>query len=87
MESIAPVVPATTEMQLRGSIVATVVVEENGQVTSPVITRSLLEGQDRGRGDNAAYERAVLIAVAKWRFPPLPFRCTRKVTFDFQRLE
>ncbi|PZS67841.1 hypothetical protein A7X75_16145 [Stenotrophomonas maltophilia] len=87
VESIAPVVPATTEMQLRGSIVATVVVEENGQVTSPVITRSLLEGQDRGRGDNAAYERAVLIAVAKWRFPPLPFRCTRKVTFDFQRLE
>ncbi|WP_251282451.1 hypothetical protein, partial [Enterobacter hormaechei] len=29
VESIAPVVPAATEMQVRGSVVATVVVEED----------------------------------------------------------
>ncbi len=73
VESIAPVVPAATEMQVRGSVVATVVVE--------------FEALDRGRVDNAAYERAALVAVAKWRFPPVPSRCTRKVTFDFQRLD
>lgn len=87
VESIALVVPAATEMQVRGSVVATVVVEEDGRVTNPVITRSQFEALDRGRVDNAAYERAALVAVAKWRFPPVPSRCTRKVTFDFQRLD
>ncbi|WP_142807516.1 energy transducer TonB [Stenotrophomonas maltophilia] len=87
VESIAPVVPAMTEMQVRGSVVVAVVVEEDGRVTNPVITGAQLEGLDRGRVDNAAYERAALIAVAKWRFPPVPSRCTRKVTFDFQRLD
>lgn len=48
VESIAPVVSAATEMQVRGSVVATVVVEEDGRVTNPVITRSQLEALDRG---------------------------------------
>lgn len=87
VESIAPVVPAATEMQVRGSVVATVVVEKDGRVTNPVIARSQLESLDRGRVDNAAYERAALVAVAKWRFPPVLSRCTRTVTFDFQRLD
>ncbi|HIE1101148.1 MULTISPECIES: TonB family protein [Stenotrophomonas] len=87
VQSIAPTIPNATERQVRGSVVVSVVVEEDGRVTNPVITRSQLEGLDRGRDDNAAYEHAALVAVAKWRFPPVLSRCTRKVTFDFQRLD
>ncbi len=86
VETVSPRAPAVSELQVRGSIVATVVVEEDGRVTNPVITRSQLEQLDRGKVDTAAYESAVLIAVEKWRFSPVPSRCAKKITIDFRRL-
>lgn len=49
METVAPIVPAATDSQVCGSIVATVVVEEDGRVTNPVIARSQFKELDRGR--------------------------------------
>ena len=82
-----PPSPAATDSQVCGSIVATIVVEEDGRVTNPVIARSQFKELDRGKVDIAAFESAVLTAVAKWRFPPVPSRCTMSITVDFQRLD
>ena len=87
LETVAPIVPAAADSQVCGSIVATLVVEEDGRVTNPVIARSQFKELDRGRVDRAAYESAVLTAVAKWRFPPVPSRCMKSITVDFQRLD
>ena len=87
VETVTPRVPAATDSQVRGSVVATVVVEKDGRVTGPVITHSQFKELDRGKVDSAAYESAVLTAVEKWRFPPVPSRCTKSITVDFQRLD
>lgn len=87
VEAVAPIVPAAADSQVCGSIVATLVVEEDGRVTNPVMARSQFKELHRRKVDSAAYESAVLTAVAKWRFPPVPSRCTKNITVGFQRLD
>ena len=82
--TVPPKLPPRLHNEFSGKAQVSFVISTAGQVQSPVIVSAEWHPVGRSAGQPIGYNKAVLSAVVRWRYPRRQHACRHQATVEFQ---